>query len=251
MARYAEPGLCLLELPSLDDFDRKAGRPNVISPPAAAPAVRVFGDGEFWQPLRSERVASCREHRHSGERAYKAAPCQWLHEIAHTSVKLRNHGGIIFGGRHENASQPEAPGPPCSASATLAAYARSSKATCPPSACRKTALLRRSQTQSSGSDAGEDRTDQVPDLQPSPLRPRCGRQPFKEAGAKIIAHRRAKDRLAALKPADVPIPDEVVDQKRTITLGGTTLELIYVGRNHSDCWLVMLLPKEKIDPLRG
>ena len=31
-----------------------------------------------------------------------------------------------------------------------------------------------------------------------------------------------------------------------MTLGGTTLELLYVGRNHSDNSLVMRLPKEKI-----
>lgn len=74
----------------------------------------------------------------------------------------------------------------------------------------------------------------------------AGGKPFKEAGAKIIAHRRAKERLAALKPADVPLPDEVVDQNRTIKLGGTTLELHYVGRNHSDSSLVMFLPKEKV-----
>ena len=30
------------------------------------------------------------------------------------------------------------------------------------------------------------------------------------------------------------MPDEVVDDKRTIKLGGTTLELHYTGRNHSD-----------------
>src|SRR5258705_6765670 len=34
--------------------------------------------------------------------------------------------------------------------------------------------------------------------------------------------------------------------RRPITLGGTTLELIYVGRNHSDDMLVMRLPKEKL-----
>ena len=31
-----------------------------------------------------------------------------------------------------------------------------------------------------------------------------------------------------------------------IKLGGTTLELVYTGRNHSDSSLVMFLPKEKI-----
>ena len=38
----------------------------------------------------------------------------------------------------------------------------------------------------------------------------------------------------------------MVDDKKCIKLGGTTLELIYVGKNHSDSTLVMRLPKEKI-----
>src|SRR4029078_8681811 len=57
---------------------------------------------------------------------------------------------------------------------------------------------------------------------------------------------RAKERLAQLKAPDVVIPDQVVDGKRTIKLGGTTLDLCYTGRNHSDSSIVMLLPKEKI-----
>ena len=72
----------------------------------------------------------------------------------------------------------------------------------------------------------------------------AGGKPFKEAGATIVAHKRAKERLAALKAPDVVIPDETVDGKRTIKLGGTSLELIYTGKNHSDSSLVMLLPKE-------
>ena len=74
----------------------------------------------------------------------------------------------------------------------------------------------------------------------------AGGKPFKDAGATVIAHRRAKERLAALKGLDVVVPDQTVDGKRTIRLGGTTLELIYTGRNHSNSSLVMLLPKEKI-----
>jgi glyoxylase-like metal-dependent hydrolase (beta-lactamase superfamily II) len=74
----------------------------------------------------------------------------------------------------------------------------------------------------------------------------AGGKPFKDAGAVIIAHKRARERLVKLKAPDVVLPDEVVDGKRTIKLGGTTLELIDVGRNHSDSSLVMLLPKEKI-----
>jgi glyoxylase-like metal-dependent hydrolase (beta-lactamase superfamily II) len=74
----------------------------------------------------------------------------------------------------------------------------------------------------------------------------AGGKPFKEAGATVIAHRRAKERLEALKGLDVTIPDEAVDEKRTIELGGTTLELVYTGRNHSDSSLVMFLPRERI-----
>ncbi len=74
----------------------------------------------------------------------------------------------------------------------------------------------------------------------------AGGKAFKDAGAKIVAHRRAKQRLEVLKDPHTPLPDEVVDSARTISLGGTTLELRYVGINHSDSTLVMRLPKEKI-----
>jgi hypothetical protein len=42
------------------------------------------------------------------------------------------------------------------------------------------------------------------------------------------------------------IPDETVDKNRTIKLGGTALELTYLGLNHSDSTLLMRLPKEKV-----
>jgi len=74
----------------------------------------------------------------------------------------------------------------------------------------------------------------------------AGGKPFKDLGATFVAHRNVKARITALKPDDVVIPDQIVDGKRNITLGGTTLELNYVGKNHSDSTLVMRLPKEKI-----
>src|SRR5215216_4344222 len=67
----------------------------------------------------------------------------------------------------------------------------------------------------------------------------AGGKPFKDAGATIVAHRRAKERLEEMKRADIVIPDETVDDKRTLTLGGTEVELIFVGRNHSDNSLVV------------
>ena len=74
----------------------------------------------------------------------------------------------------------------------------------------------------------------------------AGGKPFQDAGAKIIAHKKAKERLAVLKDPATPLPDVTFDRKRTITLGGTALELTYVGLNHSDSSLVMRLPREKI-----
>jgi glyoxylase-like metal-dependent hydrolase (beta-lactamase superfamily II) len=74
----------------------------------------------------------------------------------------------------------------------------------------------------------------------------AGGQPFKDLGATFVAHRNAKKRIAELKPADVVVPDQVVDTDKTIKLGDTVLELHYVGKNHSDSTLVMRLPKEKI-----
>jgi glyoxylase-like metal-dependent hydrolase (beta-lactamase superfamily II) len=74
----------------------------------------------------------------------------------------------------------------------------------------------------------------------------AGGKPFKDAGATFVAHKRAKQRLTELNFPDITIPDETVDDKRVIELGGTTLELIYVGRNHSDNTLLMRLPKEKL-----
>jgi len=74
----------------------------------------------------------------------------------------------------------------------------------------------------------------------------AGGKPFKDAGAKIIAHKRAKERLAVLKDPATPLPDETMDKKRTLNLGGTALDLIYLGLNHSDSSIVMRLPKEKI-----
>jgi glyoxylase-like metal-dependent hydrolase (beta-lactamase superfamily II) len=74
----------------------------------------------------------------------------------------------------------------------------------------------------------------------------AGSKPFKDLGATFVAHKNAKTRLEALKYPDVVIPDETVDDRRVIELGGTRLELHYVGRNHSDNLLVMLLPREKL-----
>jgi glyoxylase-like metal-dependent hydrolase (beta-lactamase superfamily II) len=75
----------------------------------------------------------------------------------------------------------------------------------------------------------------------------AGGKAFKDAGATFVAHRRARERLARIKDPHTVMPDEVVDDGgRTIRLGDTTLELHYLGLNHSDSTLLMRLPKEKI-----
>src|SRR2546427_4410549 len=71
----------------------------------------------------------------------------------------------------------------------------------------------------------------------------AGGKPFKDAGATIVSHKRAKERLAALNDPHTVLPDQTMDKSRTITLGDTTLELSYLGLNHSDSTLVMRLPK--------
>jgi glyoxylase-like metal-dependent hydrolase (beta-lactamase superfamily II) len=74
----------------------------------------------------------------------------------------------------------------------------------------------------------------------------AGGKAFKDAGATFIAHKRAKERLVQLQDPHTVIPDQTVGNKKVIKLGGTTLELHYLGLNHSDSTLVMRLPKEKI-----
>src|SRR6187455_2418284 len=74
----------------------------------------------------------------------------------------------------------------------------------------------------------------------------AGGKAFKDAGARVIAHKNATARLKVLKDPHTVMPDESIGDKKTIKLGGTTLELSYLGLNHSDSTLVMRLPKEKI-----
>jgi glyoxylase-like metal-dependent hydrolase (beta-lactamase superfamily II) len=74
----------------------------------------------------------------------------------------------------------------------------------------------------------------------------AGGKPFKDAGAIVVALKRAKERLAPLNDPYTVLPDEVFERKRTIVLGDTTLELTYLGLNHSDSSIVMRLPKHKI-----
>ena len=74
----------------------------------------------------------------------------------------------------------------------------------------------------------------------------AGGKALKDAGATVVSHRRAKERLAQINDPHTVLPDEAFDDKKTITLGGTILELSYHGPNHSDSTIVMRLPKERL-----
>jgi glyoxylase-like metal-dependent hydrolase (beta-lactamase superfamily II) len=75
----------------------------------------------------------------------------------------------------------------------------------------------------------------------------AGGKPFKDAGAKFVAHKRAWERLSALNDPHTILPDEIIDDRgSSIRLGDTTIELSFLGLNHSDSTIVMRLPKEKI-----
>jgi len=75
----------------------------------------------------------------------------------------------------------------------------------------------------------------------------AGGKAFKDAGATILAHHRAKARLERLNDPHTPLPDETIgDEGRVIRLGGRILELSYVGLNHSDSTLVFRLVPERL-----
>ena len=70
---------------------------------------------------------------------------------------------------------------------------------------------------------------------------------FREAGATIIAHERAAEWMAANPGQDMVQPDETWGgARKDITLGGTTLELHYMGQNHGLGMTVFRLPETKV-----
>jgi glyoxylase-like metal-dependent hydrolase (beta-lactamase superfamily II) len=74
----------------------------------------------------------------------------------------------------------------------------------------------------------------------------AGGKAFKDAGATILSHKQAKVRLERLADPHTPLPDEVMGDSKVIRMGGTILELSYVGLNHSDSTLVFRLPRERL-----
>src|SRR3989449_471176 len=64
----------------------------------------------------------------------------------------------------------------------------------------------------------------------------AGGKPFKDAGARVLSHRRAKERLVALKDPHTVVPDETMDKSRTIKLGDTRSEERRVGKECRSRW---------------
>jgi len=63
--------------------------------------------------------------------------------------------------------------------------------------------------------------------------------------AVVVAHENAKTAIVGEK-RPTAVPQVTFSDRMVIELGGTVLELSYVGRNHSDNSLVMRFPREKI-----
>lgn len=71
-----------------------------------------------------------------------------------------------------------------------------------------------------------------------------GGEVFADEGVTVIAHENA---VAQIKEKNVPTapPTETFADSKTIELGGKKVELLYVGRNHTDDMLVAHFPDER------
>ncbi|MDG2321839.1 MAG: MBL fold metallo-hydrolase [Rhodospirillaceae bacterium] len=73
-----------------------------------------------------------------------------------------------------------------------------------------------------------------------------GGQIFKDDGATFVSHEKCVDHFTFNPHADLVMPDETFSSNHEIKLGGTTLELLYFGPNHSDCNVVMRVKGSKV-----
>ena len=74
-----------------------------------------------------------------------------------------------------------------------------------------------------------------------------GGQVFSDAGAITLAHVEAYEWMQANTGRDMAVPDESWSgTRRDITLGGTTIELHYLGMNHGLGMTVFFLPEQRV-----
>jgi glyoxylase-like metal-dependent hydrolase (beta-lactamase superfamily II) len=64
--------------------------------------------------------------------------------------------------------------------------------------------------------------------------------------ATFIAHTRAAPKIAARTDGHSPVPTVLFDDKMTISPGGKQIELMFLGRNHSDNSIVVFYPARKV-----
>lgn len=69
-----------------------------------------------------------------------------------------------------------------------------------------------------------------------------GGKVFKDEGATFVSHKNCVAHFTRYPHPDLVMPDVTFEGNHKITLGGRTLELIYLGPNHSDC-LVLMRPQ--------
>ncbi len=74
-----------------------------------------------------------------------------------------------------------------------------------------------------------------------------GGKVFRDAGAKILAHKEAYDWMKANPHRGMVLPDEGWNGKRKdITLGGTTIEMRYIGMSHGLGMTVFRVAQQKV-----
>jgi len=66
-----------------------------------------------------------------------------------------------------------------------------------------------------------------------------GGQVFKDEGAEIISHEKCIKHWNRVDHPDLVRPDRTIADTTALTVGDTTLDLMYFGENHGDCMLVM------------
>jgi glyoxylase-like metal-dependent hydrolase (beta-lactamase superfamily II) len=72
----------------------------------------------------------------------------------------------------------------------------------------------------------------------------AGGQVFADT-AIVIAHENAKTAIVAER-RPTAVPNLIFNERMVVELGGTVVELVYTGRNHSDNSIVMNFPRERV-----
>ncbi len=69
---------------------------------------------------------------------------------------------------------------------------------------------------------------------------------FKDEGATFISHFNCLEHFYREPHQDLVFPDITFERNYVLTLGSRRLELLYFGRNHGQCMVVMRIPEERM-----